>query len=526
MGRTEILNKIQEGLDRMEKWHINTFQCDERLMNGLNPAFGFSPKATTSGLNSRGVQSVWMGGGARRLTVHLLPGGYGRAEKNLNTENLTDGQLAAISNMVDGLCKEELESRKRGMKNPVLKDLLPIIEAWAKKCTEAASKQAAGKNYSAFVSYGKRAYDRQKYYAVLIMEDNDQIGSISLVQDKEGRLWYNERAILGGEWDRDRILQVKDLFQPIKESVEHLTGKRFSLQDAEDKSRLYKKINEKNGQWSEEGMTFNLKVRNENGVSDEKWKIEFLHDFSKEKEVGVKMMGTRLDGENNAPVELSEGIYIPDSPATGLMMESQGIYMPVVRAMEEVDGVELIDEMDIPGQERWAAVDVKELYDKYLRNMNRTYFFSPAADIRNIVFEDPGYDYEEKDHLRFTCLASIFMDDKVLDEEEARLLKKIHSWPEYTFLEQQAVHREYSDVLDQFYADARHLSDIVITKNGEKPCISCKIDGEQQMRKNIPAIAYDNYIKAEDKESVSLWLASLKYREELKGQVLNTGLKR
>ena len=76
MERTEILRKIQQGLDKMKKLGINLFQRDAGQMSRLNPAFGFRTADNTPNLSrTRGVMSVWMSGGANDLTVHTLPRG-------------------------------------------------------------------------------------------------------------------------------------------------------------------------------------------------------------------------------------------------------------------------------------------------------------------------------------------------------------------------------------------------------------------------------------------------------------------
>lgn len=108
MNRDELLQKIQERLDRMEKWHINTFQCDIDVMNRLNPFFGYSNKAKTNNLGSRGVQSVWMRAGAKNITVDVLPNGYGGKNLCLKTDQLTLHQLEGVLDMVDALIMREL----------------------------------------------------------------------------------------------------------------------------------------------------------------------------------------------------------------------------------------------------------------------------------------------------------------------------------------------------------------------------------------------------------------------------------
>lgn len=522
MNRDELLQKIQERLDRMEKWHINTFQCDKDVINRLNPFFGYSNKAKTNNLNSKGVQSVWMGAGAKDITVDVLPNGYGGKKLCLKTDQLTLHQLEGVLDMVDALIMKELAARRQGAMNPNLQELLPSIQRWAEQCA-----QSAGPQFSAEVRYGKRAVDYYKYYAVVVREEGDQIGSISLKQDKDGRWSYNERTPLGGEWIEDSPLVLKDMFRQIAESMKSITGKSIVSDDTQAKKMLYDWIGQQNKQFAEKGMTFDLDVRYGGETKKETWNLDFKHDFLEDGNIKVKLVGSRPIEEHKPLYVLAEFLINPDKQIYSMDSREKGERARVLAALTDaqvIDG----EYANVNGDIEWCEVYMRPFYDNYLKQMNRQYIFSPFDDIRYHKDENLLMDGFEADILQSTVAGISPLVDNC--SQEAEVVEHVRYLPQYTFLAQQQAYKAFTPLLDLYNKARQRITDIKVYHPAEdRASIRCKVDGVQQMGKRLPDWKFNELQRVDDKEKALYWLAGWSFRGDLaeeRQQGLNKGVGR
>ena len=518
MEREEILNKIQQCLDFMDKWDINTYRSGSRDMNALNPAFGYRNTDNTTNLSRvRGVMSIWMRNGAKDMTVHTMPRGYSGSDRDFKTRDLNDKQLSAILSMVQNVCKRELDKLKQAAMNPDLKDMVPHIQAWSKKCAAAVSPK-----HSSFVSLGKRAYETQKYHAILILEENDQIASISLKQDSSGKIWYNERTPLGGELAHDLELPVKSMFQSIKESFESLTNTTFSLDDRQEREKLTEFLKNKIRQWQESGMNHTLNI---NG-KEQNFRIGFEQDFSRTDSVGIKLTATPLGTTDYRTMALAEGrvSFNRKNPFGWLEMEAKGDAVDILEAMANKELVDEIELYKIPGREKRMTVDAHGLYESYLQQMNRSHYLSLLSGI-TVTSTTDGLNGGKTVHTLEAQLAGITTLRGAVNDEQASLLKKIADKPQYTYLEQQIARQTLGNQLEKYEEMKERISDIQITRQANGDYIRCRIDGVQQLRQPLFEGQFKQYDNAVDKETAKTLLAMSAYSDELKPSQ-NQGMKR
>ena len=226
MERTDLERQIQTLLNDFEPLYINTFRSNKDEMNLLNPYFGYGSKDNTDGLNTRGVQSIWMAAGVERLNIKVLPRGYGGDDKTLQTADLSNRQLDGVLALVQKLHTDRKNEIARVASNPPLQELLPKINDWAKRCI-----RVAGKEFSIELSEGRRACDSpQKYHALVVEKEGWQIGSIPLRQDKWGMLEYNVQVPLGGSYMNDFEMTPDNWQDKIKAAVEEIIGKRINME--------------------------------------------------------------------------------------------------------------------------------------------------------------------------------------------------------------------------------------------------------------------------------------------------------
>lgn len=227
MTRQDILDKIKAGLRQMDKLGIPTFLADKELLGQkLNPYFGYRECQGRNLATYRGITSVWMAGGADRISVNAFPTGYGGKERLMETPELSDRMLEGISAVIDHLCRERIAERERTAANPRLEDLLPQLELWAQKCAKVT-----GPEYSVRLQFGKRQADtsRPEYHSLVVYEDRWQIGDIPLHQDSYGKLSYNVSKPLCGSWDTEEELLPERMFDQIREGVQSIVGKSIHM---------------------------------------------------------------------------------------------------------------------------------------------------------------------------------------------------------------------------------------------------------------------------------------------------------
>jgi len=519
MQREDIINNIQRGLDLMDEYGINTFRSEPEEMNALNPAFGFRASAGSSNLSStRGVMSVWMKGGARDITVHTLPRGYGGPEKNFKTRDLSDSQLQAVSQFVHDLCRQELQARKQAVMNPPIGEILPAVELWSKQCAAAAGPQ-----FSAFVSYGKRAYDRDKYHAVVIFENNDQIGSISLRQTEDGRMTYNERTPLGGEWMSDEPLDIRHIMTSVRDSIASITCRDIRLLASRPQNQLLESIRSGNLRLTHSDMDHVLDInRREN-----KFRIGFVQDFSNPGQVGLELTATPLDRADALPLTVARGTVRLDArnAFSRIEMEATGSGVDFLDAMETKGLVEAIDLYNVYKEDKWMLADVTKLYTGYLRLLNRKHLFSPLEGIGVALTTDTA----KKDGTSYTLharLGGVVDLRSTISSEQAELLLRMADKPLFAYLEQQVARDVLDAQLKEYDHMQQRITGVQVTCQDGSCHIRCLLDGVQQLRRPLTAEQYRAYTGSSDKNLASSLLAATVYRDELLRQDQSSGLKR
>lgn len=520
MERKEILQQIQVGLDQMKKWDINKYQANAEVIHQLNPAFGFNKNYNPDSLsNFRGVTSISMHG-ANHLRVKTLPRGYAGDEKYYNTDDMSNEQLQAVLKMINTLCEKEINARKQYAANPLITEIVPNIRAWAEKCAKAAGPQ-----YSAFVSLGKRAYDREKYHAIVVFENNDQIGSISVRQDENGRFTYNERTPLGGEWMSDEQLDVKDIMRPLRDSIASITGKTIDLDTTPSQKQLLDDIRKRNHQWTENGLTLDLLVKRGQTKVPESWKINFQHQFTDDARVLVKMTGKQADVDNSPVYVIASGTYNPDKLNEEFSMEGTGEQVNLLMALARTDMVDEIDYHDTEKMGRWIMVDAAPIYGKWLHNMNQSFLFSPIRNIRYEQHPSLEGNNESENCLHASLYGGVQDGKNHISSNDRRLLEKIAHWPQYAFIEQMVAHKTFKDILQKNEETNRRITDITVSIIGKQPFIRCSIDGVQQMRQPITPEQFRIYDRSPDKQMTGIALAATAYEGELR-QSQSKGMKR
>lgn len=214
-----ILDEIDYYLELFPELGINTFQC-EKNVNPLNRLFGFSEKSYPYG-----VHSIWMGGGADRISITVFPNGYSGKEVRYDNPmrlkiHILEGILEYIRNLVENR-KKNIEGYKN---NIPLEQFLKNAESFAKQCLEKVEG-----NYTASLSYGKRQTDYSSYSAIVIKEDGDYIGHIKITQDRFGAFHYNVMKPLSGEYLESPEINSENMESEIKEAIEYIIGSRITI---------------------------------------------------------------------------------------------------------------------------------------------------------------------------------------------------------------------------------------------------------------------------------------------------------
>lgn len=512
MERTEILQKIQQGLDKMKKSGINLFQRDAEQMNRLNPAFGFRATDNKSNLSrARGVMSVWMSGGANDLTVHTLPRGYSGDDKDYKTREMTDNQLKAILDMVDGLNRREINARKQYAANPKVGEIVPNIRAWAEKCA-----RASGPQYSAFVSWGKRAYDRERYHAIVICEKNDQIASISLRQQPSGQITYNLRTPLGGEWTNDETLHVKNMFAQIRECFNDVTNSTLTLDDTLDREKLIQDIQKRNTEWKEKGITLPIKAVQDGAEKEQTWRLFFVHMLNKDNSITLSL--NALEGENVK--ELAKGTFndFTFEKKDRLLLMGTGDSVDFLETLFNKEMVEIDETHDYSQNDRWMVVDAKDMYDDYMRKMNQKHFDSLLSDIKVVGGPDKGYTLK-------ATLAGVMDCSAAIKPALAEWKNRIADEPLFAFMEQNTAAELFADRLAWFRDMQQRITDVQVSRTASTDYIRCKIDGVQQMRQPITPEQFRSYDRSTNQPATLIALAAKCYADQLSIQQ-DWGLKR
>lgn len=215
-----MIHQIQQYLDKFKELGINGYQHDFEMMKLLNPYFGFNNITVSRYQNGYGVRDIWMRGGADRIQVQVNPRGYGGESQLVKTPKMTDVQLKGVFDFVKRLHDERLAEIQRYKTNPKLQTLFPEIEKFARQCMSAAGKQ-----YKATLSVGRRQCDGpEEYHALVIKEEGNQLGSIPLRQDKWRMLQYNIHTPSGGSYTNDFELFPEKWQAQLKQAMEEIVG--------------------------------------------------------------------------------------------------------------------------------------------------------------------------------------------------------------------------------------------------------------------------------------------------------------
>lgn len=194
-----------EVLNQLRDLQINDFQYG-LVMNRLNPAFGYRDGATTNGLGTRGVQSIWARAEVSRILVEVLPNGYGSDRKDnyqwsvspiekqrgCKYIEMTDKQREGVITFMQSLVDDRLAEIEKWKRNPDLEDIVSEIEAWAKEYVAKTDSNA-----SIRLAKGSRQCDGRcaPYYALLCHNG----ASVPLFQNDQRKLLYRMQAPLCGE---------------------------------------------------------------------------------------------------------------------------------------------------------------------------------------------------------------------------------------------------------------------------------------------------------------------------------------
>ena len=228
MDRNEILQEIKSYQHQFNELGINSFQHRYEAMNILNPYFGYKKMTNYEHNSGWGVNSLWMAIDDDRMIVKAHPRGYGGNEVKFETHNMSLRQLEGICELLKTLTEERLKDIQRTQSNPKLETLLPEIKEWAERCVKIA-----GKDLSVELGYGRRTCDGPySYHALVVYDRGDQVGSIPLRQDKNGKLTYNTQRPLCGESGYEEFTPV-DWKDKIKAALEEISRCRINM-DRED----------------------------------------------------------------------------------------------------------------------------------------------------------------------------------------------------------------------------------------------------------------------------------------------------
>lgn len=284
-------------------------------------------------------------------------------------------------------------------------------------------------------------------------------------------------------------------------------------------------IRKNNREWVKNGMTLDLNVKRGKTETMEKWKFNFMHNFSDDGWVSLKLTATP-EGVNAPVYVIAKGKFNPAKPEKWVEMEAHGEQVDILYALSKTDKVDEIEYQGWNENNKWMVADVKPMYEEWLHRMNKAYLFSPIRNIHHEVQTSMKLDGELANFIRASFYGGVQEAEKIIDPADSKLLKAIALWPQYTFMEQMMAGKQFKELVQKYEDANRRITDISMTAVGNKHLMKCRIDGEMQLRQPMQEWQYKALMDATDKEAALTYIASEIFSEELKQEELSRGAKR
>lgn len=533
MQREKIMDAIRSDLQYMiinkmpeYQWGLDMQQTTEELA----PLFGYQG----SGERKKDIK-VGLNHLAEDIGIHIYPGG-GFGYKYLQPKDLTDKQLAGLQGLMHRCVLRHYVDTQRTASNPRLKDILPELESWAKKCAAAA-----GADYTARLDFGKRASDTgiDPYHAIVVEKAGTQVGTIPLRQDRYGKLAHNVQIPLCGQWDKDIELRMDNCHTLIRKGIESIVGMHLHVSSMKERVALAKIVVEK--KTKELGQLMDLKVQTHkynswlpmselNSDKFEHWLLKFEHDFNNDGEPELVLIAERGEGARCETVELGSAKLNLDNPEGRVILTGlDDNYPELTAALKQSGKARQVGEyterhQDYPGADEteefhYKKLDVTDLYRNYVQLRNARYLFSPVTDVR---LERKGGDYDLTPRNRLCATVGCIHDlEAKCNWTEALTLKQYVDRPLHNFLLQDMAHQKFAAEINLLTDAMQRITDINIRSGSlgahiPGPHIRCRIDGQQQMSLSIGREAMDKCCEAPDTELAETQLAALFYTSDLR----------
>lgn len=213
-----MISEIERYLSEFDNLDINTFQYHEDIYK-MNPYFGYRENAYP-----RGIHSIWMAAGYDRITVEILPRGYGSKEERIEGRNFNRKQLTGVYYYIKSLYERRLKELEEDGQNKSLDELLPEIGEFAQRCVDTLKA-----NFKTEIKYGRRQSVSYSYYSIIVSRGKDDYGYIRLIQDNFGALKYNVLIPGCGEYAKDIKFKYENMEDVIKEAISEIVGKKIVL---------------------------------------------------------------------------------------------------------------------------------------------------------------------------------------------------------------------------------------------------------------------------------------------------------
>ena len=530
MDRDKIMEGIRQDLQYMMMNNMPEYKFGmdmQQTTEVLCPLFGYRNEGSEKADIKVGLDHL-----AENIGIHIYPNES--HYKYLRLKDLNEKQLTGIQDVMHHCVVNHYMDTQRTASNPKLKDILQELEGWAKKCVKVA-----GKEYTAYMDFGKRAYDSEKYHAIVIEKSGTQTGTIPLRQDRYGKLTHNVQIPLCGEWDRDMEFRMDNCHTLIRKGIESIVGKHLHVSSMAERAALEKEVVEQ--KTKELGQLMDLKVQTHkynswlpmselNCDRFEHWILDFDFGFNNDNEPVLELKAERGKGAQCETIELGETKLDLDNPEKRIILTGlDDNYPELTAALFQSGKARQVGEyterhQDYPGADEieefhFKRMDVTDLFRKYIQLRNAQYLFSPVTDIR-VERKGGEYDLTPWDWM---CVKLGGISDLAgkINRTESLILKQYRDKPLYNFLLQDLTHQKFKPEINHLKDAMKRITDVDIRFGGlgahiPGPHIRCRIDGEQQMSLSIGRELLDKCNEAPDPELAQQQLAALFYSGELR----------
>ena len=531
MGYKQIIENMDFDIKNMKLLGMNEFIFglpEEKTSEILCPLFGY----TKDGENKARIK-VDIRRGTENMTVDIHPTD-GRNARRLNAADLDEKQLTAISSIIRQ-CLIERETRNRlAASNPRLKDILPVIEEWAKKCTVNY-----GNGYTARLDFGRKASENvsKPYHAIVIERNGMQMGTIPLRQNSDGEITHNIQIPFFGQADKDIPLPMKDSLMLVRKAISSIVGENISVPSMPERLKLEKNVLDKKNRELEELMTVNVQTRKYNSwlpMSElnrdefQKYRLEFEHYFHAPDKAEITLVARCVDGKNNDCEDIAHGQINPQDPLKRIVLKAltddcREMLQTLCQNGRVKDAGQYTERyQDYPDDEiecfNWSKIDVTDLYRKYIQLRNAQYLFSPLTDIQ-IVRKCGENDWTEKDWLVAKLAGISDIAEKMRVAYDTKHLRNAAQVPLYGFILQEEAHKAFAPEVNRLKEAMNRMDNVQIRKdrtNGYVNALhlSCHIDGERQMSLSIGNELVDRCNRTQDPELARQQIAAIFYSRE------------